>query len=80
MIDSLLARLAEIAETEFADLVITCEINEGKLRLYINDENVSESSLPEAPDDALRYTLIFVRNFLHKNEIDFAMRENKSAL
>jgi len=37
MIDSLLARLAEIAETEFADVVITSELNMGKLRLYIND-------------------------------------------
>ncbi|HEX7574992.1 MAG TPA: DUF6516 family protein [Candidatus Methanoperedens sp.] len=135
MIDSLLARLAEIAETEFADVVITSEINMGKLRLYINDESflevwfskrlegryayhwerrhvddtiyrwdnakhevwknvktfpyhfhdgkdekVSESSLPEAPDDALRYTLIFVRKFLYKNEIDRSMRDNKSAL
>jgi len=39
MIDSLLAELAEIAEIEFADVVIRCEINEGKLRLYIVDES-----------------------------------------
>lgn len=116
-------------------MVITYEINMGKLRLYINDESflevwfsrrlegryayhwerrhvddtiyrwdnakhdvwkkiktfphhfhegkdekVNESSLPEAPDDALRYTLIFVRKFLHKNEIYPTMRDNKSVL
>jgi hypothetical protein len=58
-----------------------------KLRLYIKDESfheghdeeVCESSLPAAPDDALRYTLIFVRKFL-SNEIDLTIRENKREL
>ncbi len=37
MIDSLLTKLAEIAETEFADVVIGCEISEGKLSVYMVD-------------------------------------------
>lgn len=37
MIDSLLVKLADIAETEFADITTCCEIKEGKLRLYIVD-------------------------------------------
>lgn len=39
MIDSLLAKLADIAEIEFADVVIRCDLAEGKLRLYIIDES-----------------------------------------
>jgi hypothetical protein len=39
MIDSLLKKLANIAEIEFADIVIGYEIIEGKLRLYIVDES-----------------------------------------
>ncbi len=38
MIDSLLVKLANIAEIEFADVTTCCEIKEGKLRLYIVDE------------------------------------------
>jgi hypothetical protein len=30
MIDSLLAKLADIAEIEFADMVMKCDITEGK--------------------------------------------------
>lgn len=39
MIDYLLKKLANIAEIEFADVVIGYEIIEGKLRLYIGDES-----------------------------------------
>ncbi len=39
MIDSLLTKLADIAEIEFADVVIRCDLTEGKLRLYIVDES-----------------------------------------
>ena len=35
MIDSLFLKLANIAETEFADVTTCCEIKEGKLRLFI---------------------------------------------
>ncbi len=38
MIDSLFLKLADIAETEFADVTTCCEIKEGKLRLFIVDE------------------------------------------
>ena len=38
MIDSLFLKLANIAETEFADVTTCCEIKEGKLRLFILDE------------------------------------------
>jgi len=37
MIDALLAKLAELAEIEFADVVMGYDIIEGKLRLYIID-------------------------------------------
>ena len=37
MIDPLLVKLADIAETEFADVTTCYEIKEGKLRLYIVD-------------------------------------------
>jgi hypothetical protein len=39
MIDSLLRKLANIAEIEFADVVIGWDIAEGKLRLYIADKS-----------------------------------------
>lgn len=39
MIDSLLRELSDIAEIEFADVVMKCDITEGKLRLYIIDES-----------------------------------------
>jgi len=39
MIDSILEKLANIAEMEFADVVTTCEVVEGKLRFYIIDES-----------------------------------------
>ena len=120
MIDSLLVKLANIAEIEFADVTTCCEIKEGKLRLYIVDEtfldiwfsrqlegryayhwerrhldntiyrwdnakhevwknvktfphhfhngiddNVSESLLPQEPEKALKYILVFVREIIH---------------
>jgi hypothetical protein len=37
MIDSLLVKLSDIAEIEFADVVTGCDVVEGKLRLYIFD-------------------------------------------
>lgn len=37
MIDSLLKKLANISETEFADIVTGYDISEGKLRLYLAD-------------------------------------------
>jgi hypothetical protein len=125
MIHSLLAKLAELAEIEFADVVMGYDIIEGKLRLYIIDEsfldvwfsrqikgryayhwerrhvdgyvfrwdnakheiwksiktfpnhfhegidnNVRESLLPEIPDQALRYVLIYVREVLYKDKIE----------
>jgi hypothetical protein len=124
MIDSLLAKLADIAEIEYADVVIGCEIVEGKLRIYIVDESfldvwfsrqlegryayhwerrhvderiyrwdnakhevwsgvktfphhfheafdniVSKSSLPSAPDKALRYVMNYIRELLYKEKI-----------
>lgn len=39
MIDSLLVELADIAESEFADVVAGWDVIEGKLRLYIIDES-----------------------------------------
>ncbi len=39
MIDSLLRKLAGIAEIEFADIVIGWDIAEGKLRLYFADKS-----------------------------------------
>ncbi len=39
MIDSLLVKLAYIAESEFADVVTGWDVIEGKLRLYIIDES-----------------------------------------
>lgn len=39
MVDSLLSELLDIAEVEFADVVLGCDIAEGKLRLYIKDES-----------------------------------------
>jgi len=39
MIDFLLRKLANIAEIEFADVVIGWDIAEGKLRLYIADKS-----------------------------------------
>jgi len=39
MVDALLAKLAQIAEIEFADVVMGSDIIEGKLRLYIIDES-----------------------------------------
>ncbi len=39
MIDAILVELANIAEIEFADVIMGYEIIEGKLRLYIIDES-----------------------------------------
>jgi hypothetical protein len=128
MTDARLAKLAQLAEIEFADVVLGYDIIEGKLRLYIIDESfldiwfsrqlkgryayhwerrhidgdvfrwdnakhevwksiktfphhfhegidniVHESLLPEIPDQALRYVLIYVREVLYKNKF----RENQ---
>ncbi len=56
MIDALLAKLAQLAEIEFADVVMGYDII------------VHESLLPEIPDQALRYVLIYVREVLYKNK------------
>ncbi|MCX9076279.1 MAG: DUF6516 family protein [Candidatus Methanoperedens sp.] len=131
MIDALLKKFAEIAEIEFADVIIGSEIIEGKLRLYTidgsfidvwfsrrlegryayhwerrhiddtvyrwdnakheiwksiktfpdhfhecQDNNVSESMLPDTPENALRYVLDYVREFVYKNKSDLISGES----
>lgn len=76
MIDSLLAKLAQLAEIEFADVVMGYAKHEvwKSIKTFPNhfhegiDNNVHESLLPEIPDQALRYILIYVREVLYKNK------------
>jgi len=62
MIDSLLVKLAYVAESEFADVVTACEVVEGI------DNMVRESLLPNVPEKGLRYVLDYVRELVYKNK------------